>query len=957
MGLRIDNSLTFFMIAQLLRWGSDIFHSCKFQTPKSKALFLTVLLIVTFTPSYAINYYIDGTVDDEHFFKEKLLDCPNDGVFHLISHGKPGSLFINGHWLNAEELGYWLCDFDFSLYSQIHIYGCSFGEGKIGHDAVDYLESVLCKEIAASTNMTGRSGDWILEIGNKDHSEIGEKYRSNLQVPCDHDVSTNGRPVLHDIDGDGVRNTCDIDNDNDGIVDTTEEEHCFTDQVTYSFDGVVKGAKDRGAPDDLTRDFIYGDNYSIILSFHLNSSDMNQPVIFEVFAGDNDNASSGSITIDGETKTVNATAGQFDKLTFSPATEQEYIIEVNGTDVPINAIHIKTLNQSEIILLDFGDENSPESDDGFGIFFPTVSTPPYPTGAYFFHCGWADTDMDNWPDFVDIDSDGDHCPDALEGGNNVHYDEINHSTFRLKGSVDPSGLIGLPQTIGHSKEPRSQSSQCSNCVSDSGQFVDTDGDGLGDDCDLDKDNDGILDVAEFAFFKQPVIPLDRLRGIVEVGDQLVTVEFSTDTGIIENATDTHFSFGQSWDNTPVGSKYMFTFYTPVHELHLNIKDLSFNHDNDKAVIGNFVLTLWDNTVLENVEFKLSTEDENEFQPVIQDYEYNGTTYHAITGSLVGMAKQASGTIEFLNLPDLHENGIQSVEYTILHTSPYFNLTSSVKPIISSSFDDDTDTVPNFKDIDSDNDGCIDALEGDADIEIGETVVAGGTISIGPGSGADSRNLCADPSCIDAMGVPLVVSGVGQGLGTSTDPNAKDEACDYVLPVDFANFSVNNVNGVGEVYFLISESENVSKFEVQKSTDGSNFETIGVLFPYQSIRTNTGDSYELKDNQLRNGWQYYRIKVVDYDGTHSFSDIRSLLIENSSLVNIYPTVASNELKISGEYDDDLMVNIVNTFGLPVYSKELSGTSIDVTGLTPGYYFIIFTNSEGNEIQKFKFMKTN
>ncbi|MBG7612449.1 choice-of-anchor A family protein, partial [Polaribacter sp. BAL334] len=74
-----------------------------------------------------------------------------------------------------------------------------------------------------------------------------------------------------------------------------------------------------------------------------------------------------------------------------------------------------------------------------------------------------DSDNDGIPNHFDTDSDNDGCPDALEGGGNFTITDING---RLKGGVDSNGIplitLGLNQTIGTSLDASILSTVCTN---------------------------------------------------------------------------------------------------------------------------------------------------------------------------------------------------------------------------------------------------------------------------------------------------------------------------------------------------------------------------------------------------------------------------------------------------------------------------------------------------------------
>ncbi|BDS15612.1 DUF4347 domain-containing protein [Aureispira anguillae] len=111
--------------------------------------------------SSSTHFYIDENVLD--FSASELSDCSKD-VFHLITHGRSGKLLIGHKWLTPPEIATWLKNKGF-IKRHLNIYGCEFGKGRQGLAAVKYLENELGISIAASNNLTGKAGDWELEIG------------------------------------------------------------------------------------------------------------------------------------------------------------------------------------------------------------------------------------------------------------------------------------------------------------------------------------------------------------------------------------------------------------------------------------------------------------------------------------------------------------------------------------------------------------------------------------------------------------------------------------------------------------------------------------------------------------------------------------------------------------------------------------------------------------------------
>ena len=110
----------------------------------------------------------------------------------------------------------------------------------------------------------------------------------------------------------------------------------------------------------------------------------------------------------------------------------------------------------------------------------------------------CDKDGDGVVDSLDLDSDGDGCPDALEGtasNTQIGYANLDANN-QITGGVDSDGVPNIAsggQGVGTSNDSSQQADECSSCNINNPDYVDTDGDSVGDLCDLDDDNDGILD--------------------------------------------------------------------------------------------------------------------------------------------------------------------------------------------------------------------------------------------------------------------------------------------------------------------------------------------------------------------------------------------------------------------------------------------------------------------------------
>lgn len=270
-------------------------------------------------------------------------------------------------------------------------------------------------------------------------------------------------------------------------------------------------------------------------------------------------------------------------------------------------------------------------------------------------------------------------------------------------------------------------------------------------------------------------------------------------------------------------------------------------------------------------------------------------------------------------------------------------------------DDDNDGIPNRLDLDSDNDGCLDALEGGSVFEIADIVPSTGTVTVGPGSSAVGGNLCASSACVDANGIPTIAGASGQTPVETYNPAIISQVCQDALPVTLSAFSAGEIEtGILLKWTTVSEEDNKA-FEIQRSTNGKSWTNIGSVAPLTSNgSSNTVQHYSFIDNNPFNGQNYYRLKQVDLDNSFAYSTIRTVWAgKNLQKINLYPNPASSRLNIAGLKGGE-SVRIFDIMGRLVYQKEgvRPDFQVPISGLSEGLYSAqIFSKDGGIYVLKF------
>ncbi|MBC7628123.1 MAG: hypothetical protein H7254_12630, partial [Ferruginibacter sp.] len=98
-----------------------------------------------------------------------------------------------------------------------------------------------------------------------------------------------------------------------------------------------------------------------------------------------------------------------------------------------------------------------------------------------------------------------------------------------------------------------------------------------------------------------------------------------------------------------------------------------------------------------------------------------------------------------------------------------------------------------------------------------------------------------------------------------------------LPVSLVDFTATKQNKVVDLNWQTSIEQNSSYFDVEFSRDGSKFESIGKV--KASISSTTYKSYSTKHLSPVNGLNYYRLKLVDVDGSSKYSAVRTVKFSN------------------------------------------------------------------------------
>lgn len=173
-----------------------------------------------------------------------------------------------------------------------------------------------------------------------------------------------------------------------------------------------------------------------------------------------------------------------------------------------------------------------------------------------------------------------------------------------------------------------------------------------------------------------------------------------------------------------------------------------------------------------------------------------------------------------------------------------------------------------------------------------------------------------------------------------------------LPVSLTHFDATLSANDALLNWSTASENNSSLFDIERSLNGSNFVSIAKV--KASGNTNEMTNYHFDDVNAaslftQSNTIYYRLKMVDKDGSFTYSDIAMVNRKLNALgtVNVYPNPFNNELNITmNSLKDatakievvDIQGRIVLTKSANVFKGDNKITVSELSNLNSGIYFV-------------------
>lgn len=177
--------------------------------------------------------------------------------------------------------------------------------------------------------------------------------------------------------------------------------------------------------------------------------------------------------------------------------------------------------------------------------------------------------------------------------------------------------------------------------------------------------------------------------------------------------------------------------------------------------------------------------------------------------------------------------------------------------------------------------------------------------------------------------------------------------DPLLPVRLFDFTAKAVNKNVQLQWNVTSEINTSNYSVEFSANGTSFNAIANI---HATATNTPvKKYSFVHTSPVNGKNFYRIKMVDKDGSFVYSPIRIVSFSNIE-VQVYPNPTKGLLNIilnSGNLGT-IKLFVMDATGRQLQQQTFTGnTTLDISRLSAGMYIIHI--NDGVQVRSFRVYK--
>jgi Secretion system C-terminal sorting domain len=161
-------------------------------------------------------------------------------------------------------------------------------------------------------------------------------------------------------------------------------------------------------------------------------------------------------------------------------------------------------------------------------------------------------------------------------------------------------------------------------------------------------------------------------------------------------------------------------------------------------------------------------------------------------------------------------------------------------------------------------------------------------------------------------------------------------CAWILPVSLTSFRANLIEKKIALSWEVAGAESIDRFVVERMITGRGWMEI------ISVEANERKTdYNATDNNPAEGYNLYRLKVIEKNNVFSYSSIRQIFLrDNKNIFTIYPNPATDRITITSDFSSVVEMKLSDVSGKILFTRKLLGGRIEINlpPLASGVYFL-------------------
>lgn len=240
-------------------------------------------------------------------------------------------------------------------------------------------------------------------------------------------------------------------------------------------------------------------------------------------------------------------------------------------------------------------------------------------------------------------------------------------------------------------------------------------------------------------------------------------------------------------------------------------------------------------------------------------------------------------------------------------------------------------------------------------------LTGNTLALLTILGWDGTNWVVIPSAVDNTSVLGGVSNLSTGSITTTGSIVPNTYTAYTLgasgtplPVSLLSFTATKSQHAALLHWETTTEISSDRFDIEHSTTGKEWALIGNV---QSKGSSTREvAYTFIHESPETGANFYRLKMVDRDGSLTYSTARTLYFDGNDATVLYPNPASDFIYIGNKDLSTIRsISLVALDGrLLLFIDSVKNKDISLKGIAAGNYILKISYRNG-KIEDHKIVK--